>query len=155
MIKLDWFIKLKMDVVLLCKCEEYLETIKKDVFINYPQSFSDENILSWNARVNEIVKINGKAMQSYIRYINLLEDTGKDFSKDNLLDEYNLIKENYVLCISYFFNILDYIDGLKKFQNKLDDHDRLARFSNSSTDYYNMIKINDDLLKKYRKEWRD
>ena len=155
MINVDWFIKLKTDIVLLCKCEEYLEELKKQLFVTFPWFFSDENTLKWNARVNEITAINGKAIQSFIKYIDLLEETGKEFSKGNLMDEFSLIRENYVIGVSYFMNIASYISNKQDFKNTLDQHDSLARFSNNDTDCYNLIKINDDLLKKYRKEWRD
>ena len=89
------------------------------------------------------------------KYIDLLEETGKEFSKGNLMDEFSLIRENYVIGVSYFMNIASYISNKQDFKNTLDQHDSLARFSNNDTDCYNLIKINDDLLKKYRKEWRD
>jgi hypothetical protein len=151
----DWFTKLKIGIVLLCKAEELLQKEKKELFVRNPWLFTDENMIKWNKDVNTIFEINGKTIESFIKYIDLLESTGKPFNMSNLYDEFDMIKENYVVGLSYFTNVVNYINTVKTFRNTLEEHDKLARFSNKGTECLNIVKMNDEMIKKYRKEWRD
>ena len=103
-----------------------------------------------------MLNISSRDLNYFIKDISLLEDSGNFFSSNDLVDEFEYIKENVNLEASYLTNIVDYITIIiNPGMNGTLIAEKLEKYHDIDLSCYNQMKINNKQLKQLRKERRN
>ncbi len=154
-LQFDWYDNLKIEIVKLAI--EFFN-IKMDMvytLISNRWITEDINLEESTAQLQELLDITNFDFQQLITEINTIEKEyiSQFYSMEDLLDEFEYIKENIDLVNSYFGNMMEYMSIIDDYQlspellkNKWEDYldkDELC---------FNQICINHEQLKQLRKE---
>lgn len=153
---IDWYDKLKLDIIALTDTFRLLkETV---VFMLQSNSWILEDIKLCESflHLQEMVEVSNNDLDEFVQRIYLLDSSSYDFSKEDLMDEFDYIRENIHLESGYITNMVNYMvivdDPLL---HEMDKINKLEEYQDIDVSCYNQMKINNEGLKRLRKERRD
>jgi hypothetical protein len=152
----DWYRNLKLDVIGLAVL---FADIKVEIIFmlnTNPWILSDINLCESFFHLQEMIDANNLNLEDFIKRINFLEDNSILFNKDDLLYEFDFIKENVYLESGFITNMIDYMAIINDYTiNGSEILERLEKYQDIDVLYYNQMKINNENLKQLKKERRD
>lgn len=152
----DWFNELKLDIINLVLL---FKEIKEDVILMLVTNawiLEDINLFESFEHLKEMIDVSNNDLDNFVERVGLLEDDSNMFNVTDLKDEFDFIKENIKLEVSFITNMVGYMDIVDNFT--LDETaimERLEIYLDVDTACYNQMKINNEQLKQLRKERRD
>jgi hypothetical protein len=154
----DWYNNLKFKIIDLVML--FTEIKSETVIMLYTNRWILENI---NLResfshLHEMIGISNSDLDELIERINLQEIDTILFNENDLLDEFDFIRENIHLEAGYITNMIDYMTIVTDPTINSSDSDityRLEQYQDINISCYNQMKINNENLKELKKERRD
>lgn len=151
----DWFFEMKVeiiDLVLLFKMvkEEFLVMLFTNSWV-----LSDPNLAESFSKIKEIIDISNNDLDSFIEKVKMLDQNSTVFYVCDLKDEFEFIKENIHLEASYITNMIKRMVLVSIPGMDLENLEKLEEYEEIDISCYNQMRINNDELKRLRKERRD
>lgn len=154
--KIDWYEKLKFEIIEL---SINLKKIKLDtvfLFVTNQWVFEDCNLIESFTHLLEMFDISYDDLSKLVKLIYQLDLTSTEFNKIDLLDEFDFIKENINIEFDYLSNIEKYLSLVDNYTIDVDQINEIFdEYYENDNVYYNQMKINNKNLKLLRKERRD
>jgi len=153
---IDWFDKLKFEIIDLSLFFKMLEIQTVFVLNTNGWILEDINLFESFAHLKEMLCKSNNDLNEFVKRISLLDSNLILFDKSDLIDEFDFIKENINLESNFLTNIVNYITIVNNPSiNDFGIIERLEQYQEIDISCYNQMKINNEELKKLRKERRD
>ena len=153
-INIDWYNKLKFEII---NTSFFLKRLEKEaVFILQTNSWilEDINLFESFTKLKEMLFKSNNDLTEFVERIKFLDTKSVLFNESDLIDEFDYIKENIHLESGFLTNIINYmIIVINPNINEITE--RLEEYLETDIICYNQMKINNENLKKLRKERRD
>lgn len=152
----DYFTELKMEVVnynydFMMLRENMVTMIQTNRWI-----LEDINLYESFSNLQEMVEISYQEFTELVEEIKLLERNLEVFDINDLVEQFDYIKENIHLESMYITNMIDYMEIISNpFIQGEEIKDRCDQYNQNDCTYLNQMKLNNDGLKKLKKERRD
>lgn len=144
----DYFFEVKREIVsLLCLFKLVKETLL-EILITNSWILNDPNLAESFTRIKENIDISNNDLDLFIEKIRLLDEESSVFYMYDLKDQFEIIKETIYIESSSVVNLINYIVAFEDFR----DFQKLEQCQQMDVMYYNQIKINNEQLKKIKKE---
>lgn len=144
----DYFFEVKREIVsLLCLFKLAKETLL-EILITNSWILNDPNLAESFTRIKETIDISNNDLDLFIEKIRLLDEELSVFYMYDLKDQFEIIKETIYIESSSVVNLINYIVAFEDFR----DFQKLEQCQQMDVMYYNQIKINNEQLKKIKKE---
>lgn len=152
----DWYNDLKIEVVDLVLLFKELKEEVILMLLTNSWILEDINLFESFCHLQEMIDISNNDLDEFIKRINLLDNNSSIFYLADLKDEFDYIKENIRLESSYITNMINYmaIVTLPNI-NGPEIVERLEQYQDNDISCYNQMKINNEGLKRLKKERRD
>lgn len=152
----DWFNNLKIEIINTSLLLSSIQSRATFVLKTHNWILEDINLCESISHLVDMLNISSRDLNRFIKDISLLEDSGDFFSSNDLVDEFEYIKENVNLEASYLTNIVDYINIIiNPGINGTIIAEKLEKYHDIDLSCYNQMKINNKQLKQLRKERRN
>ncbi len=152
----DWFNNLKIEIINTSLLLSSIQSRATFVLKTHNWILEDINLCESISHLVDMLNISSRDLNHFIKDINLLENSGDFFSSNDLVDEFEYIKENVNLEASYLTNIVDYITIIiNPGINGTLITEKLEKYHDIDLSCYNQMKINNKQLKQLRKERRN
>lgn len=153
----DWYYELKLKVISLSFLFKMLKEEVVVMMITNPWVLDDINLSESFNNVKEMIDISDSDLNMFVEIINKLENDSNGFYVAELKDEFEIIKENIHLEAGFITNMINnYMMVVNDYTiNGQQIDERLDEYLDNDTACYNQMKINNDYLKKLRKERMD
>lgn len=155
-IELDWFVKLKMEVV---KLRINFNEFKKNIvalLLTSPWILEDANLFESYVRLQEMVEISEVDLDSLTKELEYLEMQPVTFAIDDVMREFNFVRENIDLEMAYLFNMSLYMLLVDNYSlSALEIEERCNIYAEIDTWCHDQMEINNEQLKILKKERRD
>jgi len=153
---IDWFDKLKFEIIDLSLFFKMLEIQTVFVLNTNGWILEDINLFERLEHLKEMLCKSNNDLNEFVKRISLLDSNLILFDKSDLIDEFDFIKENINLESNFLTNIVNYITIVNNPSiNDFGIIERLEQYQEIDISCYNQMKINNEELKKLRKERRD
>lgn len=154
---IDWYTKLKFQIVDLALL---FNDLKKEIYVMVYTNLwilEDINLFESFSHLEEMVNISNDDLGKLVERIKLLDNNSSIiFDKSDLLDEFEFIKENIHLELGYITNMINYMVIVTNQNiNSIEQIEKLEQCQEIDISCYNQMKINNNDLKKLRKERKD
>lgn len=154
--ELDWFNIIKQETVSLTL---FLKFIKEEiVFVLLTNKWisEDYNLGESLIKLTEMILISEKDLDSFMQELHKLDNNHVTFEVEDIKTIFDYIKENIHLEAGYLKNMMDYMVIVD--DDTLDYETLKEKFCNyldCDIACFNQVKINNDELKKIKKERRN
>lgn len=153
---IDWYDKLKLEIIDLVL---FFNKIKKMVIFLLLTNYwilEDINLFESFSHLKEMIDISNSDLDEFVEKIKLFDNNSIIFDKNDLLDEFEFIKENIWLEFSFITNMIKYMTIVNDLTiNNLEIEEELEQYQEIDISCYNQMKINNEQLKILKKERRD
>ncbi len=152
----DWFYQLKIETMDLAFLFQQMKQIVVFMLHIHPWILEDINLFESFSHLQDMIDVSNADLNEFIQEIQILDNDNKYFSKIDLLDEFNYIKENIHLESGYLTNMVNYIKIVINHSiHDLSIVEKLEQYHEIDISCYNQMKINNKELKKLKQERRD
>lgn len=152
----DYFTELKMRVVV--SNYDFMKLRENIVCMLETNRWilEDINLCESFCHLQEMVESSCQELIELIEEIKALDDNGIAFSIYDLIEYFDYIKKNIDLEFMYFMNMYDYMTVVTDYSIQGEEIvDRCNQYDKNDSIYLNQMKLNNDGLKKLKKERRD
>lgn len=116
----------------------------------------DINLYESFCNLQEMIELTYQEFTELVEDVNVLEQNMQVFSISDFLEQFDYIKENIHLESMYITNMVDYIEIIRNpYINGNEITIRCSQYDQKDYTYLNQMKLNNDGLKKLKKERRD
>lgn len=152
----DYFTELKMEIVRY----SYDFTMLRETIVVMLETnrwvLEDINLCESFYHLQEMVEITYQEFTEFVEEIKILDRNMVIFNINDLLDYFDYIKENIHLESMYMTNMIDYMAIIMNHSIEADEIvERCTEYDRKDSTYLNQMKLNNDGLKKLKKERRD
>ena len=153
---LDLFTALKKCIVKTCfefqkLKEEVIMTVLSNSWL-----LQDANLYENYTKLQEMIKISDKHLTSIIKETKYIENNSVPFSADDIICEYNFIRENIELETYYLYNMLIYMIAVVDFSLKQEEIKKIQQhYLETDIFCYDNMRANNEQLKILKKERGD
>ena len=152
----DWYYEIKLEVISLALLFKMLKEEVVVMLITNPWILDDVNLCESFCHAREMIDISADDLDKFVENINGLENDSSIFYVADLKDEFEVIKENIHLEVGFITNMINYMALSIDFNiDDIELNDRFEEWYDNDTACYSQMKINNDYLKKLRKERKD
>lgn len=152
----DYFTELKEEMV---RYNFYFLSLRETVVIMLETNrwiVEDINLYESFCFLQEMIETTYQELTELVGDINTLEHTMQIFNISDLFDQFDYIKENIHLESMYITNMVDYMEIIHDSSIEGEEiTERCNQYSQKDYTYLNKMKLNNDGLKKLKKERRD
>jgi len=155
--KNDWFTEIKKSLIIL-----NLNTISRaldilDVFTNYPNGFENINLAESFEKLKVVNNLNTKSLKALIEYINYLEISSSEFSKEELLNMVEILELAYKSQDKFVLDIINYIlIDEDVITNDCEVKENINNYRDSNIYGYSYVKeSNKKIIRTIKQERRD
>lgn len=154
--KKDYFTELKEEMV---RYSFHFLSLRETVVIMLETNrwiVEDINLYESFCHLQEMIEITYQEFAELVEEINALEHNMQIFNISDLLEQFDYIKENIHLESMYITNMVDYMKIIINPSIQADEiGERCSQYDENDDMYLNQMKLNNDGLKKLKKERRD
>lgn len=152
----DWFCQLKKETVDLVLLFQQVQQTAVFMLHTHPWILEDINLFESFSHLQEMLNVSNIDLNEFIQEIYSLDSNSMYFSKNDLIDEFDYIKENIHLESGYLSNMVNYIKIVINCNiNDSSIVEKLEQYHEVDISCYNQVKINNKELKKLKQERRD
>ena len=152
----DWYNELKYEIVDFVMFFKDIKEVVIYMLLTNRWILEDINLSESFTHLKEMIDVSNEDLEKFIKTITLLENNSTIFNMNDLIDEFDYIKENISLESSFITNLVNYMAIITDPSiNDLEIIDKLEEYQEIDISCYNQMKINNKGLKKLRKERRD
>ena len=152
----DLFNNLKLDIIKICID---FTKLKQDIIlllITNNWILEDINLFENYVKLQEIIKESDKNLTNLINKTIHLEDSKDSFLIEDIISEFNFIRENIDLEIIYFVNMIFYMELIDNYFLSTESINLLLDMYLQTKEFcYSNMKINNKQLKILKKERGD
>jgi len=153
----DWFNKIKEKLIILNLNSVSRVVDIMDIYMNYPTGFTNINLAESFDKLRVINKLNLEALREVLNYINHLEETSKEFSKEELINMVEVLELAYKSQDKFALDTINYILIEEEvITDKEEVSDKSKEYQNSNIYGYDLVCVtNKKIKRKIKKERRD
>lgn len=154
--KKDWFTELKIEVIshnirFMHLRESMIILLETNRWI-----LEDINLCESFCNLQKMVEISYQEFTELVEEIEGLDNNASVFQMNDLIDQFDYIIENIYLEFAYMINMIDYMKIIRNpYINGNEITVRCNQYDQNDHMYLNQMKLNNDGLKKLKKERRD
>ena len=152
----DWFINLKMEIVRL---RVTLDIFKQDVVILVLANFwilEDINLFESYTKLQEMIELSDINLESLTKELDCLDEKSIPFAVEDIICEFNFVRDNINLGMFYLFNMLGYMVLVDDYSlSSLEIDEKCNRYAGVDKYCYEQMKANNEQLKILKKERKD
>ena len=149
----DYFTELKEEMV---RYNFYFLSLRETIVIMLETNrwiVEDINLYESFCYLQEMIETTYQELTELVGDINTLEHTMQIFNISDLLDQFDYIKENIRLESMYITNMVDYMEIIHNSSIEGEEiTERCNQYNQKDYTYLNKMKLNNDGLKKLKKE---
>lgn len=151
----DWFYDMKVEIIDLVFLFQMLKKEFLVMFFTNSWILTDPNLAESFSKIKEIIDVSNNDLAILVEKIKMLDQNSNMFYVCDLKDEFEFIKENIHLEASYITNMIKRMILLSIPGMEFANLEKLEEYEEIDISCYNQMKINNDELKRLRKERRD
>lgn len=152
----DLFTNLKVDIVKLCVSFNMLKQDVVFLLVTNKWILEDINLFENYTKLQKMIDVSDKNLNSLINDTIYLENNSVPFLVDDIICEFNFIRENIDLEMLNFSNMLMYMMLVDDYSLDLEGINELLNFYLKRDEFcYSNMKINNEQLKILKKERGD
>ena len=152
----DYFTELKKEMV---QYSDVFMTLREAMVVMLETNrwvLEDINLCESFCYLQEMVEITYQEFTELVEEIKILDYNMAIFDTNDVMEQFDYIKENIQLESMYMTNMIEYMEIIINHSIEADEIvERCTQYNRKDSAYLNQMKLNNDGLKKIKKERRD